>query len=45
MQDDNTTGQEWKANDEAVEADGYYGDEGGDSEVDLSFLDDQKPQE
>lgn len=26
----------------AAEADGYYGDEGGDDEVDLSFLDEQK---
>ncbi len=44
MQDD-TTSQDWKADDTGAEADGYYGDEGGDSEVDLSFLDDQNPQE
>lgn len=44
MQDD-TTNQDWKDDANEAEADGYYGDEGGDSEVDLSFLDDQKPQE
>ena len=27
------------------DADGYYGDEGGDSEVDLSFLDDETAEE
>jgi len=44
MQDD-TTNADWQAKAAAPDADGYYGEEGGDEEVDLSFLDEQKPQE
>lgn len=44
MQPQDNTNQDWQDKVPAADADGYYGDEGGDGEVDLSFLD-EKPQE